>query len=33
MNYKTQSNLGKPLRDPRVLRGEKSKKFWNNSKK
>ena len=33
MNHKTQSNLGKPFRDLRVLRGEKTKEFWNNSKK
>ena len=34
MKHKTQSDeLQKPLRDLRVLRGEKTKKFWNNSKK
>lgn len=34
MNHKTQaSELQKPLRDFRVLRGEKTKEFWNNSKK
>ena len=34
MNYKSQSHeLQKSLRDLRVLRGEKTKEFWNNSKK
>jgi hypothetical protein len=34
MNHKTQSHeLQKLLRDLCVLRGEKTKEFWNNSKK
>jgi hypothetical protein len=34
MNHKTQSHeLQKLLRDLRVLRGEKTKEFWKNSKK
>ena len=34
MKHKTQSyELQKPLRDLRALRGEKTKEFWNNSKK
>jgi hypothetical protein len=34
MNHKTQSHEPqKPIRDLRVLRGDKIKEFWNNSKK